>query len=56
MYQTNEYEGMLAETCILPGARGDLITAYFARPLDRAAAERFVAEAWRKLGLPDIGQ
>jgi hypothetical protein len=33
--------------------RGQLQQAYFARTLDRGAAERFVAEAWRKLGLPD---
>ena len=33
MYQTNDYEGMLAETCAIPGANGDIITAYFARPL-----------------------
>jgi len=33
MYQTNQYEGMLAETVLLPGANGDLINAYFARPL-----------------------
>ncbi|MBK7202378.1 dienelactone hydrolase family protein [Candidatus Amarolinea dominans] len=33
MYQTDMYEGMLAETVTLPGANGDLINAYFARPL-----------------------
>ncbi len=33
MYQTNMYEGMLAETIMLPGTQGDLINAYFARPL-----------------------
>jgi carboxymethylenebutenolidase len=33
MYQTNMYEGMLAETVTIPGAKGDLISAYFARPL-----------------------
>ncbi len=33
MYQTNMYEGMLAETVALPGAHGDTINAYFARPL-----------------------
>ena len=33
MYQTNMYEGMLAETVALPGAHGDMINAYFARPL-----------------------
>ncbi|MGH8059345.1 MAG: dienelactone hydrolase family protein [Candidatus Entotheonellia bacterium] len=33
MYQTNMYEGMLAETVTLPGANGDLINAYYARPL-----------------------
>jgi carboxymethylenebutenolidase len=33
MYQTDEYEGMLAETIIIPGAEGDLINAYLARPL-----------------------
>ncbi|MBL8056180.1 MAG: dienelactone hydrolase family protein [Anaerolineales bacterium] len=33
MYQTNAYEGMLAETVSVPGARGDMINAYLARPL-----------------------
>ena len=33
MYRTDMYEGMLAETVMLPGANGDLINAYFARPL-----------------------
>jgi len=33
MYQTNQYEGMLAETVTLPGFHGDLINAYLARPL-----------------------
>ncbi len=33
MYRTDMYEGMLAETVTLQGARGDTINAYFARPL-----------------------
>ena len=33
MYQTDMYEGMLAETIMMPGANGDLINAYLARPL-----------------------
>jgi carboxymethylenebutenolidase len=33
MYQTNMYEGMLAETVSMPGNQGDLINAYIARPL-----------------------
>jgi carboxymethylenebutenolidase len=33
MYQTNMYEGMLAETVTMQGANGDMINAYFARPL-----------------------
>ena len=33
MYETNMYEGMLAETIAIPGANGDLINAYLARPL-----------------------
>ena len=33
MYQTNSYEGMLAETITVRGAHGDFINAYFARPL-----------------------
>ena len=32
-YQTNMYEGMLAETVMMQGAQGDTINAYFARPL-----------------------
>lgn len=33
MYQTDMYEGLLAETITIPGAGGDLINAYCARPL-----------------------
>ena len=33
MYQTNMYEGMLAETVAIPSTDGDVINAYFARPL-----------------------
>jgi carboxymethylenebutenolidase len=33
MYETQMYEGMLAETVTMPGANGDVINAYFARPL-----------------------
>jgi carboxymethylenebutenolidase len=32
MYQTNMYEGMLAETVNMQGAKGDKINAYFAKP------------------------
>jgi len=33
MVQTDMYEGMLAETVTMPGAKGEVINAYFARPL-----------------------
>ena len=33
MYQTDIYEGMLAETVSITGHNGDTINAYFARPL-----------------------
>ena len=33
MYQTDMYEGMLAETITIQGFHGDSINAYFARPL-----------------------
>src|SRR3990167_1816091 len=33
MYQTNQYEGMLAETVTMQGHKGDAINAYVARPL-----------------------
>ena len=33
MYRTDMYEGMLAETVVIPGADGELINAYFARPM-----------------------
>src|SRR6266508_2050743 len=33
MYQTDMYEGMLAETVSMPGNHGELINAYIARPL-----------------------
>jgi len=33
MYQTDMYEGLLAETVAATGANGDLINAYLARPL-----------------------
>ena len=32
-YETNQYAGMLAETTLITGHNGDLINAYFARPL-----------------------
>jgi len=32
-FRTDEYEGMLAETVIYTGYKGDLINAYFSRPL-----------------------
>lgn len=35
--------------------RQDLQQTYYVRTLDRAAAERFVAEMWRKFNLPDVG-
>jgi carboxymethylenebutenolidase len=33
MYQTNQYEGMVAETITYQGHKGDTINAYIARPL-----------------------
>ncbi len=33
MYTTDQYEGMLAETVVLPGYHAEIINAYFARPL-----------------------
>ena len=33
MYQTDQYEGMLAETVSIHGHNGDVINAYLARPL-----------------------
>ena len=33
MYETDMYEGMLAETITMNGANGELINAYYARPL-----------------------
>lgn len=33
MYETDMYEGMLAETITIEGANGDTINAYYARPL-----------------------
>jgi len=33
MYKTDMYEGMLAETVTMQGAKGDKINAYFAKPL-----------------------
>lgn len=33
MYTTDQYEGMLAETISMPGANGELINAFLARPL-----------------------
>jgi carboxymethylenebutenolidase len=33
MYQTDQYEGMIAETVTMPGHQGQVINAYFARPL-----------------------
>ena len=33
MYQTNQYEGMIAETVAMQGHKGETINAYVARPL-----------------------
>lgn len=33
MYETDMYEGMLAETVMIAGANGEMINAYYARPL-----------------------
>lgn len=33
MYETDMYEGMIAETTAMTGANGDTINAYYARPL-----------------------
>jgi carboxymethylenebutenolidase len=33
MYQTDRYEGLLAETVMMPGHQGEMINAFFARPL-----------------------
>ncbi len=33
MYQTDKYEGLLAETITLQGYKKEVINAYFARPL-----------------------
>ena len=33
MYQTDMYEGMIAETVMIQGHNGDRVNAYFARPL-----------------------
>ena len=33
MVRTDVYEGLMAETVMMPGANGDWINAYFARPL-----------------------
>ncbi len=32
-YTTDQYEGLLAETVTMPGANGEVINAYYARPL-----------------------
>ena len=32
-YTTDMYEGMIAETIMLQGSNGDMINAYYARPL-----------------------
>ncbi|HZY94057.1 MAG TPA: dienelactone hydrolase family protein [Candidatus Bathyarchaeia archaeon] len=36
-YTTDSYEGMLAETVTVQGHQGDLINAYFARPLGKGS-------------------
>ena len=33
MVRTDTYEGLMAETVMMTGAKGDWINAYFARPL-----------------------
>jgi len=43
MYQTDMYEGMIAETVTMSGANGDRINAYFARPLGSGPFPAMVA-------------
>jgi len=43
MYHTNMYEGMLAETVSVRSANGDVINAYFARPLGAGPFPAMVA-------------
>lgn len=43
MPNTDEYEGMIAETVTIPGANGDLIHAYYSRP---AGAGPFPGVVW----------
>src|ERR1700741_1686077 len=42
MYQTNQYEGMIAETVAMPGHKGETINPYVARPLRPGASEGMV--------------
>ena len=37
MYQTNQYEGMIAETITIQGYKGDKINAYSSRPIGAGA-------------------
>lgn len=42
MYTTDQYEGLLAETITMSGANGDMINAYFARPLGQGPVPALV--------------
>lgn len=44
MYQTNMYEGMLAETIAITSTNGDVINAYFAQPLRALVSTQVCAE------------
>ena len=43
MYQTNHYEGMIAETVTMQGHKGEMINAYVARPLGAGPFPAMVA-------------
>lgn len=55
MYQTNMYEGMLAETVTLHGFHGDVINAYFARPLGPGPFPGMVATILAVLARAEAG-
>ena len=55
MYQTNQYEGMLAETVTVQGHKGDIINAYYARPLGPGLTQEWSLFTMRRVGTNGIG-
>lgn len=56
MVATDSYEGMLAETIVVPGQEGDLIHAYQARPIGPGPFPAVVLSTIDRAGIRGTGR